>query len=150
MTDHEKFELWASSPEHELTLTRFGMVAQPGQYVNADTQAAWEAWQARQPEIDELKAELDDETAIREMVAPRLGTAERADKAEAEVVRLREAIRDAPHTQSCRMWKDCARDDCGLHPGSIVHDMGHPKSHLHHTFEPGQCTCWKRAALKEE
>ncbi len=92
MTDREKFELWASSPEHELPLTRFGMGDQPGQYMNADTQAAWEAWQARQPEIDELKAELDDETAIREMVAPRLGMAERADKAEAEVARLREHI----------------------------------------------------------
>ena len=128
MTDREKFEKWADG-------RWFGDLTR---------QAAYDGWQARQPEIDELNESRSVYVALAS------AQADRADKAEAEVVRLREAIRDAPHTQSCRMWKDCARDDCGLHPGSIVHDMEHPKSHLHHTFEPGKCTCWKRAALKEE
>ena len=51
MDDREEFEKWANNERLYLGL-------KSGKYFEPRTVSAWKAWQARQAELDELKAEV--------------------------------------------------------------------------------------------
>lgn len=119
MGSREAFEQWISAPPYERTCERSGPeAAWPGQYLRYETQLAWEAWQARDAEVERLTDA--DAFSRREL---RRGN-EIIDGLRAEVEALRQALQDyGNHRSSCanRTIKppythDAPRNpcDCGL------------------------------------
>ena len=95
-----------------------------------------------------LRVHAADLTAqLATMTAERNNLIHKHARLEAERDRLREAIEARPH-EDCGGSRSCGI--CLMPPGSIVHDMGHPRADIHHRFVRGNCTCWKREALEGE